>query len=570
MFRRAGLLLSAVLLCSLAPAWAEEHWVDIRSPHFSVLTDGGEDRGREVALQFELMRSVFSQLFLRDHVNQSIPLQIIAFKNAEQISHFAPQFRGQPLTVAGFFQQGQDKNYIVLNLDANNSWPTVFHEYAHLLLHSNVGGLPPWFDEGFAEYFSTIKIGTKEAVLGGIPEYALSVLGQEKLMPVSELFTVGQSSPIYNDDRNHRTLFYAQSWLVVNYLFSNARLKDAIAYFKLLGEHVPMNDAIQRAFHTDPATFDKTIADFYRSTGGRTITVTLPMGLEKISFAGISVSQVGALAILADLHLHEPDYQQQAVKEFKAVLKLDSENVIAHRGLGYGFLRSGEFDEAMAHFQKAAEKDARDPMVHYYWAVLMAQKQQPSLWPQMEREARLVTELSPEMADGFALLGFALMSERQTDNAAKAYENALRLSPGNEGYAATLGDLYISQGRTENAKLIFVSLQNSDRLLISALARNRLEEMEADRAIARASAASNQSPRLASARGRLVDVDCTNSPRVTLTILTTTGTLQLVLPDVAKAVKITLSCGSQSQNVAVKYLDSDESRLAELVSLEIE
>jgi len=97
-----------------------------------------------------------------------------------------------------------------------------------------------------------------------------------------------------------------------------------------------------------------------------------------------------------------------------------------------------------------------------------------------------------------------------------------------------------------------------------------LEEMEADRAIARASAASNQSTRLASARGRLVDVDCTNSPRVTLTILTTTGTLQLVLPDVAKAVKITLSCGSQSQNVAVKYLDSDESRLAELVSLEIE
>jgi Flp pilus assembly protein TadD len=569
MFRRAGLLLSVVLLSGLVPALTEEHWVDIRSPHFSVLTDGGEDRGREIALQFELMRSVFSQLFLRDHVNQSIPLQIVAFRNAEQISSFAPQFRGQPLTVAGFFQQGQDKNYIVLNLDANNSWPTVFHEYAHLLLHSNVAGLPPWFDEGFAEYFSTIKIGKKEAVLGGIPEYARGVLGQEELIPISELFTVGQSSPIYNDDRNHRTLFYAQSWLVVNYLFSNARLKDAIAYFKLVGEHVPMADAFQRAFHMDPATFDKGIADFYQNTGGRTITVGLPMGLEKVSFAGITVSQVGTLAILADLHLHEPDYQQQAVQEFKAVLKLDSENVIAHRGLGYGFLRSGEFDEAMAHFQKAAEKDSRDPMVHYYWAVLMAQKQEPSLWPQMEKEARLVTQLNPEMADGFALLGFALMSERQTDDAAKAYENALRLSPGNEGYAATLGDLYISKGRTENARSIFVGLQNSDRLLISTLARNRLQEMEANEQMADA-ADSAQPPKVASARGRLVHVDCTDSPRVKLTIMTNTGTLQLVTPDVAKAAKTSLSCGSQSRNVAVKYIGADENRLAELISLEIE
>src|SRR5260221_5757957 len=569
MFRRAGLLLSAVLLSGLVPTLAEEHWVDIRSPHFSILTDGGEDRGREVALQFELMRSVFSQLFLRDHVNQSIPLQIIAFKNADKISCFAPQFRGQPLTVAGFFQQGQDKNYIVLNLDANNSWPTVFHEYAHLLLHSNVGGLPPWFDEGFAEYFSTIKIGKKEAVLGGIPEYARAVLGQEKLMPINELFAVGQSSSVYNDDRDHRTLFYAQSWLVVNYLFSNARLKDAISYFKLLGEHVPMADALQRAFHLDPATFDKGIADFYRTTGGRTITVTLPMGLEKVSFAGITVSQIGTLAILADLHLHEPDYQEQAVQEFKAVLKLDSENVIAHRGLGYGFLRSGEFDEAMAHFQKAAEKDSQDAMVHYYWAVLMAQKQEPSLWPQMEKEARLVTQLNPEMADGFALLGFALMSQRQTDDAARAYENALRLSPGNEGYAATLGDLYISKGRTENARSIFVGLQNSDRLLISTLARNRLQEMEANEQMADA-ANSAQRPQVASARGRLVHVDCTDSPRVKLTIMTNTGTLQLVTPDVAKAAKTSLSCGSQSRNVAVKYIGADENRLAELISLEIE
>ncbi len=52
--------------------------------------------------------------------------------------------------------------------------------------------------------------------------------------------------------------------------------------------------------------------------------------------------------------------------------------------------------------------------------------------------------------------------------------------------------------------------------------------------------------------------------------MTNTGTLQLVTPDVAKAAKTSLSCGSQSRNVAVKYIGADENRMAELISLEIE
>jgi len=38
----------AVLLLFVAPAFAgEAQWVEVKSPHFSVVTDGGEKRGRD-------------------------------------------------------------------------------------------------------------------------------------------------------------------------------------------------------------------------------------------------------------------------------------------------------------------------------------------------------------------------------------------------------------------------------------------------------------------------------------------------------------------------------------------
>jgi hypothetical protein len=40
----------------------DPQWVEVHSPHFSVITDTGEKRGREVALKFEQMRAVFGAL----------------------------------------------------------------------------------------------------------------------------------------------------------------------------------------------------------------------------------------------------------------------------------------------------------------------------------------------------------------------------------------------------------------------------------------------------------------------------------------------------------------------------
>src|SRR5580704_15995008 len=78
----------------------EPQWMEIRSPHFSVVTDAGEKRGREVAMRFEQMRAVFGALMTKANINLPIPLQIVAFRNGKELRQFAPLFKGKPIELA--------------------------------------------------------------------------------------------------------------------------------------------------------------------------------------------------------------------------------------------------------------------------------------------------------------------------------------------------------------------------------------------------------------------------------------------------------------------------------------
>src|ERR1700756_3570001 len=87
----------AVCLVFSTPSFAgEAQWVEVKSPHFSVVTDGGEKRGRDVASRFEQMRAVFGALMSKGNVNLAVPLQIVAFRNTKELRQFAPLWNGKP------------------------------------------------------------------------------------------------------------------------------------------------------------------------------------------------------------------------------------------------------------------------------------------------------------------------------------------------------------------------------------------------------------------------------------------------------------------------------------------
>jgi len=275
----------AVLCLSLVSRGAEQSaWLEIRSTHFTVITDAGEKKGKEVALRFEQMRAVFGTLLTKERVNQPVPLTILAFKNDKTYYQSAPLQQGQPITVPGFFVPGEDQDFIVLNVFEEESWRAVAHDFAQLLLTYNYPPVPGWFDEGLAEYFGSIRLDDKKYEIGGDPELQsrftedllqnqqevhnppkslTELLGGQVWLSLPDLFTMKHDTSSYSEGTHH-TLFYAQSWITMHYLLHEKKLPETGTYFDLVeNQHVPVEEAIHKAYGMTPEQFDRAVKDYF-------------------------------------------------------------------------------------------------------------------------------------------------------------------------------------------------------------------------------------------------------------------------------------------------------------------
>lgn len=342
------LCVSTVTVFSRPSLAGEATWIEVRSPHFSVITDAGERRGREVATRFEQMRAVFAKLITNAKVNLPIPLQIVAFRSTKELRQVSPLWHGKPVELAGLFQPGSDRCFIMLDMSVENPWGVVFHEYAHQLMNGTLSAeMDPWFEEGFAEYFSTIEVNSRQAMVGKIPPVTYDVIRQQGMMKVADLMRVQHNSATYNESGDKRTVFYAESSMMVHYLFDNDLFPKLAVYFDLkFNKNLPVEDAIQQAFGMSAANFDKTIRSYVASNQFRYYRMPTPADIETTGYTTRPLTATDASALIADIHGHSPDYHEKAVSEFEEILKTDPGNAAACRGLGYAYLQKRDFEKA--------------------------------------------------------------------------------------------------------------------------------------------------------------------------------------------------------------------------------
>ena len=68
-----------------------EPWVELRTPHFVVMSDGGEKLARHVADQFELVRRVFQATMPNAHLDTGVPIRIMAAKDGKSFATLLPE-----------------------------------------------------------------------------------------------------------------------------------------------------------------------------------------------------------------------------------------------------------------------------------------------------------------------------------------------------------------------------------------------------------------------------------------------------------------------------------------------
>src|SRR4029079_358522 len=218
---------------------AKDTWVSVRTKNFFMLGNASEQEVRRVALKLEQFREAFTNIFPNIQFNTPVPTTVVVFKSD---SSYAP-FKPGP-NVAGYFQAGQDVNYITLTTEVRGQqdpFTVIFHEYTHLLVNNTFSDAPVWFNEGLAEYYSTFSISDDQKVVLGNPIGShVYQLRENKMLPLKTLLEVDQKSPHYNE-RNKQTIFYAESWALMHYLIigKEGKIEQLGKFLELTASNVP-------------------------------------------------------------------------------------------------------------------------------------------------------------------------------------------------------------------------------------------------------------------------------------------------------------------------------------------
>jgi tetratricopeptide (TPR) repeat protein len=520
-------LLVVLSLKPLSLHAAEPQWQEYRSAHFTVVTDAGDKKGREIVLRFEQMRAVFAELLSRKKVVMPVPLTIYALKDDKRFFQMAPLHNGQPISVPGFFLPAEDHQFIVLNMFEEEPWRAVAHDFAHLMLNYNYPPTQGWFDEGFAEYFSSIKLDNKQVEMGSDPElasaYTEDLLGNQAeartppksltellsswvWLSVPDLFTMKHDTSRYQEGTHH-TLFYAQSWMTMHYLLNKDKLSETGTYFGLVQlQHMPVEQAIQQAYGMTPAQFDKAVKDYFHSltqlfqnqdaarqpgaiTNAEGIyRSTVPLGPDDIAINFKPVSQADADAQLAEVMVRIPERREQGLREIDRILKLTDkngqpiDNEVAHRALAWVHLDKKEFTQVAEELGNAAAVDPHDVWNRYYLALLKYRTAQTnheeiSGLANMMVDLKVAIDWYPDFAEAFNMLAMARIEGGGAASALESMKQAMALSPRNEQYALNLGKVEEASKKWTAAEETFERLKSSNNPQIAAAARHELDEL---------------------------------------------------------------------------------------------
>jgi len=474
------LLITAVLL-SQAGASSERHWIRIDSSHFSVLTDGDEKQGHAVAARFEQMRAVFAQLLLKSRVNIAQPIDIIALKDDAAYEQAAPSRPGSGLGL-GFFIPGEDRSYFVLNLAHEESWRAVASDFARLLLRENYPPTQAWFDQGFVEYFSGLDLSDRQMWIGGIPDESfVALLNRSNWLALGPLFSE-------NPDRlgeTERTLFRAQSWIVVDYLLHKEQLPAIGAYFGFVeNEKLAVDDAIQKAFAMNSAQLDQAVKEHFRSLAGEGKAANVlsgaqpapaPVTADMIGTSTHPIREAEAQALVAEMKLRLAERRQEARKELAAIIdQPTTDNAVAHRALGWDLIEQKQYDRAAEELGNAMALDGKDPWTHYYLAILKFQDAQSSGrgmrgLANMMQDLHAVLDWDHEFAEAYHLLALAQIEGGGLRAASESIHAAIERAPRKPGYLLDLVRIYEDGKNWDAATALLEHLSaNSDPEIASA------------------------------------------------------------------------------------------------------
>ncbi|HEX8369978.1 MAG TPA: tetratricopeptide repeat protein [Pyrinomonadaceae bacterium] len=503
MIQRKVFFTFAVLFFALffanADAFGRDEWLAVRSKNFNLIGNASEKDIRSVAARLEQFREVFRQIFDKVNFNSPVPTTVIVFKDANSYNPYKPvKADGQiDKTVAGYFLSTDDANFITLSMegDTNQAYETIFHEYTHFWVANNIGksNVPPWFNEGLAEYYQNLKIeNDRKVILGGLQQRNLTLLSQHKLIPFETFFNTDNYTLAQQGD-DGAGLFYAQSWALMHYLMhgeGGARSRQMYKFLDLvMNGKTTAREAFAEAFQTDYATMERELKKYIEQNAYDVAEINLKNKLTfDLEMQSKPLTEAEAKTYLGEL-LFYFDRLSEAETHFLQVFLLNPNSSRASLNLGKIRAKQGKMDEFARFLAKAIELDPNNFLAYYHYARGLSEQGMSEFGFVSEYPAALANKmrellkkaiaLNPDFAQSYELYAFvSVVRKENIDEAIEYLNRALKIAPGNQQYQIRMAELLMWKEDFASARKIAQKIvKTASEPELKVYAENTLERI---------------------------------------------------------------------------------------------
>jgi tetratricopeptide (TPR) repeat protein len=370
------------LPCLLA---AENRWIKFTSGPFQVFTDAGTHAGRETMVRLEEFRHAVGEVVGAEDVETPQPVRILLFRDAHGWT--------TPEPIAG----GRDCHGIVLEEKAAIS-PAVYSALARLFLDASTNRMPPGFERGLIQFFSTFESQGVRITVGAPP---------------------GEGPPGPDLD-----------WALVHLLVVDPQYAGRIKVLLYNLRNGVDEDACFRNAFGKSAAEVKAQAQQHLAMGNFQTGTISGRPLADRDFPERPVSDADARLARADLLAGT-----SSASEYQALLRDDVKVPEAQEGLGLLALGDHHDDDARRHFAAAMGAGSTSARCYIEYARL-----EPD--PEKATQALLkAAGINPKLDEPFALL-----AARDTDPRKRLehWKAAAERNPRNPAYWKELAECYLA------------------------------------------------------------------------------------------------------------------------------
>jgi tetratricopeptide (TPR) repeat protein len=456
---------STIALCALlvAPAVvaAPPPWIEVKSPHFTVISNDGEKQARRTAWQFEQIRAALLKVWPWAKLDSGPPFVVFAARDEATLKTLGPQYwEGKRFRPTSFYAWSRDRQFVALRTDIRepdevgaNPYRTAYWNYVSVVFNRSFPQrLPQWYARGMAEVLSNTIVREKEIHIGRPMRENLELMTQRPPIPIDE-FLSATSSSRWLTQEGDASRFEAQAWALVHFLMfgdRGAHNERLDRYGGLLMNGVAHEAALKEAFGDMTPYYEKMRLYVQRALFSYAkVALSTETRREAYEVGPLAAAEAASRRGQLLLALRRPVEAREAAAE---TAKADP----AHPGpaeIEAELLDAeGKRAEARAAFERAVEAGSRRAYVHYRLAQLeWAPNADQALRERLAARLEKARELEPRSANTLSFLADVRIDLGQREDALRLARQAVEIEPAESYHRLTLARAYWSLQRAQEA-----------------------------------------------------------------------------------------------------------------------